>query len=143
MHGANVLPPIVNSAIHRAEVLAIEALDDLTGKLIKTHSKVPAEFLDWVGSDATHLARQLVHECMKDERFARCMQSSQAEVTILRLIHETVMPIVQHQFNKTVVSRSRRVLRAVSLNHAPVGVPAARLDVGIAEKRQVIQRLQQ
>ena len=106
MRSTKALVPIVNTPMHRAEVLAIEALDDLTGKLIKTHSKVPAAFLDWVGSDATHMARQLVHESMKDERFVRCMQSPQAEVTILRLIHETVMPVVQHRFSETVVRRA-------------------------------------
>jgi hypothetical protein len=107
MRKSRKLAPIVNTPIHRAEVLAIEALDELTGKLIKTHTQVPPEFLDWVGADATHFARQLVHQSMKNVDFARDMQSAQAQSTILRLIHDGVMPLVQHRFVETLTGYAR------------------------------------
>jgi len=119
MRKSRKLAPIVNTPIHRAEVLAIEALDELTAKLIKTHSQVPPEFLDWVGADATQFARKLVHQSMKNLDFARDMQSAQAQSTIQRLIHNDVMPLVQHRFVETLTGYSRPTTASPSQGSNP------------------------
>nr|WP_315488873.1 hypothetical protein [uncultured Rhodoferax sp.] len=105
MRKATVLAPAVNNDVNRAEVIAVEALDALTGRLIKTHCGVPAEFLDWVGTDATNFAQQLVRRSMKEEGFARAMQSARAEVAILRLVADTVMPLVRRRLFETMATR--------------------------------------
>ncbi|MBX3588155.1 MAG: hypothetical protein KF796_16090 [Ramlibacter sp.] len=89
-----------DSSTDRAEVLAVDALDDIAAQLIRAHGpRVPCEFLDWIGLEATLHVRSLIRHSMKDPGFARQMQSSVAESTVRRLVHRWLAPQLRARFN--------------------------------------------
>ena len=95
------LPASSRDAAHRAEVLAIEALDSLVNKLIKKNdNRVPPEFLDWVGVEATQLAVQIVRKYLEYDAFVERMNSDRAEVTVLRVVYQAIMPLVQSRYSE-------------------------------------------
>ena len=94
------LPATSREPAHRAEVFAIEALDSLVAKLIKKNdNRVPPEFLDWVGVEATQLAVQIVKKYLENEAFVERMNSDRAEVTVLRVVYQAIMPLVQSRYS--------------------------------------------
>jgi hypothetical protein len=94
------LPATSREPAHRAEVLAIEALDSLVAKLIKKNdNRVPPEFLDWVGVEATQLAVHIVKKYLENEAFVERMNSDRAEVTVLRVVYQAIMPLVQSRYS--------------------------------------------
>lgn len=93
------LPDTSRDSAHRAEVLAVAALDDLVGRLIsKNNNRVPHDFLDWVGTEATEFAVEVVRRYMEHEGFAERVASDRAEVTIMRVIYRAILPIVEQRF---------------------------------------------
>ena len=95
------LPTPGTDLAHRAEALAIEALDALVNKLIrKNNNRVPPDFLDWVGTEATQLATSIVKRYMENEAFVARMKSDRAELTVLRVVYRAIMPIVHTQYSE-------------------------------------------
>ena len=94
------LPASSREPAHHAEVLAIEALDSLVTKLIRKNDNcVPPEFLDWVGTEATQLAVQIVRKYLEYDAFVKKMNSDRAEVTVLRVVYQAIMPLVQARYS--------------------------------------------
>jgi hypothetical protein len=96
---SHALPPNITDPTHHVEVFAIQALDDLTGHLLEKHKfSVPPEFLDWIGHEATALTRQVVRRYVESDGLGTPLNPSRAEVTILRLVYETVTPMIVARF---------------------------------------------
>ena len=94
-------------AAHHADVFAVQALDDLTGHLIQQHRFcVPPDFLDWIGHEATHLTRHVVRRYLDGLGAGAALNPSRAEVTILRLVYQTVTPMVKARFEAMTATRS-------------------------------------
>ena len=97
----STIPPVGGDPAQRAEALAIEALDELVGKLIRRNDhRVPAEFLDWVGAEATQLAIRIVKRYMDNDAFVTRINSDRAEVTVLRVVYRAIMPQVHARFKE-------------------------------------------
>ncbi len=89
----------IKDPAHHVEVFAIQALDDLTGHLIKQHMfDVPPDFLDWIGQEATNLTRLVVKRYMDSAGDSAALNPSRAEIAILRLVYQTVTPIIEARF---------------------------------------------
>lgn len=105
---------IRHDRVHTAEVLAVQALDELVCQLLRTHKHLPSRFLDWVGVEATWVARNWVKVCMRKPEFARVIGTPQAELAIQRAVYRQVMPLVLEQLNNTKVQEQ---------SHSALGQP--------------------
>ena len=91
---------------HRAEVLAVEALDDLVSEVIKANKYgVSRAFLDWVNVNATEFVVERLKRSATKDYLQAAIDSENARTTMRQLVDGWVMPHIHQQF-KNLTSRS-------------------------------------
>ena len=91
---------------HRAEVLAIEALDDLVSEVIKSNKQgVSRAFLDWVNVNATEFVVDRLKKSASKDHLQAAIDSENARTNMRRLVDGWVMPHINLQF-KDLTSRA-------------------------------------
>jgi len=105
-------PTHFQDTTHHVEVFAIQALDDLTGHLIQQHKfSVPPDFLDWIGQEATNLTRLVVRRYVDNAGTDAALNPSRAEIAILRLVYQTVTPMIKSRFEALTAAQTQRASR--------------------------------
>jgi hypothetical protein len=84
---------------HRAEVLAVEALDDIVSDLIQANKfSVSRSFLDWVNLNATDFVVDRLKKSATKDYLQAAIDSENARMTMRQLVGGWVMPHIQQQF---------------------------------------------
>ncbi len=109
------MPPAIKKHFQNtcpsAEVLAIQALDDIVGDLIKANKcSVAPSFLDWVNLNATGLVLDRLEKTASKDHLWDTADSDNAGASMRRLVSAWVMPHICQQFSK--LSASREMLQA-------------------------------
>jgi hypothetical protein len=97
------MPPKIQIATqkirHRAEVLAVEALDDLVGEVIQANKfGVSRAFLDWVNVNATDFVVDRLKKSATKDYLQAAIDSENARTTMRQLVDGWVMPHIHQQF---------------------------------------------
>jgi hypothetical protein len=87
-----------------ATLLAVEALDELSFKLLKASELGgPPGFLDWIAYEATPLVQAYV-ECSLDKpKFARSLQLGDPKIAMAHWVRHWVSPGITNRFGQMAV----------------------------------------
>ena len=105
---------------HRAEVLAVEALDDIVGDVIKSNQfGVSRAFLDWVNDNATEFVVDRLKKSATKTYLQAAINSENARDTMRKLVDSWVQPHIPQQFTNLASNASSREgdTVAMHLNH--------------------------
>lgn len=97
------MPPAIKKHIQktqpRAEVLAIQALDEIVGDLIKANQcRVQPSFLDWVNLNATDFVLERLKKTASKDHLWATVHSENARNNMRHLVNAWVMPHVHQKF---------------------------------------------
>lgn len=97
--GNMLLPGRRNS--HNAEIMAVEALDEIVGELIQANKlRASRPFLDWVNINATSFVISRIKKSASESALQTALASGNARHAMKNLVGEWMLPQLTRQFEE-------------------------------------------
>ncbi len=101
------IPKHIDSTSHRAEIVAVEVLDELVSHLIESNRfGVNKSFLDWVNHNATPFVVDRVRRSKPENYFQACADPEKMRHAMRKKVYEWVMPHISQRFGSLATQAS-------------------------------------
>jgi hemerythrin len=101
------MPQHIDRTSHRAEIMAVEVLDELVSHLIESNRfGVNTGFLDWVNHNATHFVVDRVRRSKPEDYFPASADPEKMRHAMRKKVYEWVMPHISQRFGNLAMQAS-------------------------------------